>query len=174
MSTLKHIETLQAAAIALEDRMRKSGLYAADCKSLEELSRRGNRRGVALLFDEQGVLDEVVSLNGGDAFVEVSNEGNKVQVAHSFPDYSTINIKGSRSEQHRDNTRRMSEEASAKPYALATAEKHATADAAKLAAEKKATQDRNTAIAKREYQAGIERTTLIAARMKEASAKIHK
>jgi hypothetical protein len=171
MSTLKHIEALQSAALDLESQLRASGAYSRDCARVKDAIMRGQKSGVALLWDSDGKL-EVVDLNGGSAFVHVrETDQNGVVVVH---DSATFNIEGSRSAQHRDNTRRMAEETSAKPYAPATAEKHAAADAAKLAAERKATQDRNTAIAKREYQAGIERTKLIAQRMKEASAKIHK
>jgi hypothetical protein len=170
MSTLKHIEALQSAALDLESQLRSAGAYSRDCAKVHDAITRGEKSGVALLWGADGKL-EIVDLNGGSAFLNIrETDHNGVTVE---TDFSTFNIKGSRSEQHRDNTRRMVEETHAKPYAPATA-KHAAADAAKRAAERKAIQDRNTAIAKREYQAGIERTTLIAQRMKEASAKIHK
>jgi hypothetical protein len=171
MSTLKHIEALQSAALDLESQLRSAGAFSRDCAKVHDAIARGTKSGVALLWGADGKL-EIVDLNGGSAFLNIrETDHNGVTVE---TDFSTMNTAGPRKEQHRDTTRRMSEEASAKTYAPATAEKPAAADAAKLAAERKATQDRNTAIAKREYQAGIERTTLIAARMKEASAKIHK
>jgi hypothetical protein len=171
LDTKRHLEAMIETSLALEDQLRKAGAYSKDCNRVHDAIARGQKSGVALLWDAAGRM-EIVDLNGGREHVSVrETDENGLVVEH---DFSTIKIEGPRSEQHRDTTRKMVEETSAKPYAPVEKEKReSAADAAKLARQK-AIQDRNASTAKREYQAGIERTTLIAQRMKEAAAKIHK
>lgn len=183
IDTKRHIDSMIQTSLALEAEARAAGRYSKDCNRLNDALTRGQKRGVALLWGADGKL-EVVSLNNGADHVHVSDEGEHVTVTHAE------HYNPGPEEKRKEET----EEASA-PYQQMggeefnkaasrshevgnkTAGKFApvnTADAARIARELKAKQERNTADAKAFARSQMERNERIAAAMKERSAQIHR
>ncbi len=164
--------------------------FTTDCA--DAIARKTGRRGVALLFDEHGNLDEVVDLNGGKSNIEVSQEGQHVTVEHGFEGWENpgpsaehknnpdrFNIEGTNAYRavNEKSFPRMVEESHERSNRPGNnfepvhtegprrsyAKQQTTSDAARRA--------KLTADAKREYQEGVARTERIAAQMKAASDK---
>jgi hypothetical protein len=171
---------------ALAQRFRNG--FTADCETIDAVARRSKRSGVALLFDEAGNLDEVVSLNGGGEHVEVSSEGNRVHVAHSFPEWKN---EPPRSEKQREDTKRVLEQTEKSSYEQVGGEVFQKAAARFHEREietkgrfnpvntigdaaRRAKQTADAAKEKAIRAAGIQRSERIFAAMKERSAQIHK
>lgn len=179
---------MQQTALALENEARANGRYSKDCNRVNDAIVRGQKSGVALLWDAAGKL-EVVDLNGGSKLCDVTETGaNGVTVEHNF---ATWNNPG-RSKQHRDETKRIVEEGEEsyeqlhhENFKKAAARSHErenetsgkfepqshegrnpVGDATRMARELKAKQDRNSA-RERSYRAdAIERNEAIAATQK--------
>lgn len=184
MTLKQDIDALQHAALSVEHGLRRGGYYNRDCNSFDALVRRGQKSGVALLWDADGRL-EVVDLNGGSKHCAVKEtDENGVTIEHDFPIWEN----STRTEKHRDDTRKIVEEAGqayeqmhAQNFKSATTRSHErenetkgrfnpqshSTDAARMAAELKRREDRNSA-KERFYRAdAIKRNEEIAARYKE-------
>jgi hypothetical protein len=192
--TLKHIRAMQETALALEAEARANGRYSRsrdcftrDCDRVSDALRRGMKSGFAFLIGEDGEPE----------IIPLGEKAGKVEVTKGkAPDNwgVTYNQAGPRSEKQRDETSKIVEEGGAsysqmggEEFAKAASRSHApgektkgrfeptnTADAARIARELKAKQERNTADAKRFNAEQLARNERIAAAMKQRSAEIHK
>jgi hypothetical protein len=185
LDTKRHIEAMQETAMALEAEARAVGQYSRDCAHVNDALTRGGKSGVALLWDAAGNL-EVVSLNNGADHVQVTDEGEHVTIETNFEGWNTA-PKETKEPHHIEGTLAYTQ-VNQESFKSMAAESHKRAnetkgrfepvnmagDKARLAAELKAKQDRNTADAKRFNQEQYARNERIAAAMKERSAQIHK
>jgi hypothetical protein len=172
LDTRKHIDSMIQTSLALEAEARANGRYSKDCSRVNDAIARGQKSGVALLWDAAGRL-EIVDLNGGSERVHVTDEGEHVSIEHNFE---------GQSKQRKEETSRVVAEAAEEPYTQmngeewekAKAKSHEpgakvagkvapvnTTDAALVAKRKAMTAD-----AKRFTAASIKRNEEIAARQK--------
>lgn len=177
MTTLKNkMDALTHASLAVEEHMRQErhstndAAFSATSAATIATAIKAGKRGVALIFDDDGKVSEVVSFQPGDPSVEIGmtrrETANAWQANYEQIAGEHFEKRVAKSHEQSERTKGKVEPQISADAALQAA-KRAEQDAIDAKREKQA---RDTARAKSDYQEGVARTEKFAAAVKAHEA----